>query len=194
MIQSFIISMATYCLILSPVYVLFRYIRMRKRPKLVLREISMYMFFLYCVSIFSQTVIPKFTVMDRNIEVYFEKSFVSSNFVPFETILLYVHQLQGPLAEIAFYNLAGNVILFVPFGVFIPFLWRVISGPFKMLMVSLCIPLFIECTQYFIGRSVDVDDVILNTAAIYIGYWMFLLFYKFAHMRENQEKMLLNSK
>lgn len=105
--------------------------------------------------------------------VYFEKAYVNSNFVPFETITLYMNQLQGPLAEIAFYNLAGNIVLFVPFGLFIPFLWHRMNGPLKMLIVALIIPLFIEGTQYFIGRSVDVDDVILNTAAIYIGYAMY---------------------
>lgn len=179
MIQSFLQSMVAYCLILSPLYILFRFMKMRKLPKCTIRETSMFLFFLYCVSIFSQTIIPKFTMMDRNIEIYFERTYVSSNFVPFETISLYVNQLQGPLAEIAFYNLAGNIILFVPFGVFIPFLWHKMKGPFKMLIVALTIPLFIEGTQYFIGRSVDVDDVILNTAAIYIGYICYAAIAKF---------------
>ena len=149
----------------------------------------MFLFFLYCVSIFSQTIIPKLTVIDRNINLYFERSYVSSNFVPFETISLYMNQLQGPFAEIAFYNLAGNIILFVPFGVFIPFLWRKMSSPLTMLVVALCIPLFIEGTQYFIGRSVDVDDVILNMTAIYVGYLMFSVGYKLRNMYRMEEKM-----
>jgi glycopeptide antibiotics resistance protein len=41
-----------------------------------------------------------------------------------------------------------------------------------MCIVALMIPVFIEGTQYFIGRSVDIDDVILNAWAIIFGYWI----------------------
>ena len=186
MIQSFLQSMVAYCVILSPIYILFRLVVMRNKTKCTIREISMFAFFLYWVSIFSQTIIPKFSIIDRDINVYFEKAYVSSNFVPFETITLYMNQLQGPLAEIAFYNLAGNIVLFVPFGLFIPFLWRRLNGPFKMWIVALMIPLFIEGTQYFIGRSVDVDDVILNTAAIYLGYALFMVLFKLTNILKKE--------
>lgn len=36
--------------------------------------------------------------------------------------------------------------------------------------------LFVEIIQMFIGRSTDIDDVILNTLGIIIGYGIFLLF------------------
>ena len=33
----------------------------------------------------------------------------------------------------------------------------------------------IESIQYFIGRSADVDDVLLNTAGALLGFWLFWL-------------------
>ena len=74
---------------------------------------------------------------------------------------------------VAVYNLVGNILLFVPFGIFIPSIWHKLQSLWKMLIVSFTIPLFIETTQYFIGRSIDVDDVILNTIAILIGFSLF---------------------
>ena len=85
-------------------------------------------------------------------------------------------QLDGPIHTIALYNLVGNIVLFIPFGFFIPSIWRKCNTMWKMLLIALLVPLFIEATQYFIGRSVDVDDVILNTIAAIIGYILFLIF------------------
>ena len=45
--------------------------------------------------------------------------------------------------------------------------------------VSLLLGFFTSCaiefTQFFIGRSTDIDDVILNTAGALAGYWLFWL-------------------
>ncbi|MER2000498.1 MAG: VanZ family protein, partial [Lysinibacillus sp.] len=167
MISVFLQSMLTYCLICSPVYMAFRLLYMRKRHSNLIRELMMYIFFLYCVCIFSQTIIPNFYTLD---DIRGAERYVQYNLVPFETIRLYVNQLNGPLAHIAFYNLAGNIILFVPFGFFIPLLWSKMRTNVGMTIVALIIPIFIEGTQYFIGRSVDIDDVLLNAFAIVIGY------------------------
>ena len=36
--------------------------------------------------------------------------------------------------------------------------------------------MLIESVQFFIGRSTDIDDVILNTTGALLGYGIFLLF------------------
>ena len=136
----------------------------------------MLLFFCYCVSIFSQTIIPDFWIENGQLK-FATGHFMSSNFIPFATIHNYIGQLQGPIARIAFYNLAGNIVLFIPFGFFIPLLWQKFRSIGAMLMISLCIPLFIEGTQYFIGRSSDIDDVLLNALAILFGYGVYLLVY-----------------
>ena len=85
----------------------------------------------------------------------------------------YVNLLGSPMHTVAVYNLVGNIVLFVPFGFYIPVIWRKLQSLWKMMIVSIIIPVFIETTQYFIGRSIDVDDVILNTLAIIIGYFIY---------------------
>lgn len=177
MIQSFIVSMTGYCLVLLPFYIGLRYFYMRNKPKKLVREFWLLLFFLYCVSIFSQTIIPNFYMQNGVLMFESVASYARSNLMPLHTINMYVQQLRGPLAEIAFYNLAGNIVLFIPFGFFIPILWRSLRSLKKMFGIALIIPIFIEGTQYFIGRSVDVDDVLLNTSAIIFGYLCFKIIY-----------------
>lgn len=173
MIQSFLVSMFLYCMLTLPIYGLLRFLRMRGRTVHKQREIMMLLFFCFCISIFSQTILPEYWFENGRIVLQLEPAFLRHNFTPFQTISLYMTQLHGPIAEIAFYNLAGNIILFIPFGFFIPLLWTNMRSMWKMLMVSLVIPLFIEGTQLFIGRSTDVDDILLNAIAIVMGYILY---------------------
>ena len=137
MISSFLWSMIIYCAIFLPFYIIFRIVHMRKRKINWLREGTMLLFFLYSVSIFSQTIIPDFYIVDRHIVFNTATAYSRSNFTPLKTILLYYEQLNGPLANIAFYNLAGNVVLFIPFGFFIPLLWKKFRGWVIMHVVAL---------------------------------------------------------
>ena len=89
MISSFLWSMAIYCIICLPIYLIFRYIYMRKREKHWLREGIMLLFFLYCVSIFSQTIIPNFYFVNGRIVLDTATTFSRSNFTPLNTILLF---------------------------------------------------------------------------------------------------------
>lgn len=68
------------------------------------------------------------------------------------------------------YVLAGNVVLFVPFGLLATLLWRGYRW-WKALMLGLDITLFIELWQLFVGRACDVDDLALNTFGVLCGYW-----------------------
>lgn len=175
MISSFLWGMVGYCLISLPFYIVLRSIYMRKRKKNALREMVMLLFFLYCVSIFSQTIIPDFYIEQGRIVLDTATAYARSNFQPLATIHLYYNQLGGPIAQIAFYNLVGNIVLFIPFGFFMPLLWKKLRSWRRMHIVAFAIPLFIEGTQYFIGRSIDVDDVLLNAMAIIIGFAMYKL-------------------
>lgn len=175
MISSFLWDMAGYCLISLPIYVVLRSLYMRKRKKNGAREIVMLLFFLYCVSIFSQTIIPNFYIYEGRIIFDTATAYARSNFQPLATIHMYYDELGGPLAQIAFYNLVGNIVLFIPFGFFMPLLWKKLRSWWRMHLIAFAIPLFIEGTQYFIGRSIDVDDVLLNAIAIITGFVMYKL-------------------
>jgi glycopeptide antibiotics resistance protein len=78
--------------------------------------------------------------------------------------------------KIASKQVIGNSVMLLPLGIFIPMLFRRLSGfiPvfFICLLVSVCIELMQLITRY---RSTDIDDVILNTAGAVVGYFIYLL-------------------
>ena len=67
------------------------------------------------------------------------------------------------------YILAANVILFMPFGLFSALLWRNFDWK-RALLTGVCITLFIESCQLFIGRTFDIDDLMLNTLGVFCGF------------------------
>ena len=65
--------------------------------------------------------------------------------------------------------LIGNIIMFMPFGFFLPFIVKKISKK-TAFIISLATPIVVEFLQLFIGRSFDVDDLICNFLGITIGF------------------------
>jgi glycopeptide antibiotics resistance protein len=75
-------------------------------------------------------------------------------------------------------NLAGNVLAFVPFGLFLPLLVRSTRPFVKTLVWGFTFSLLVEIIQLFsrVG-SFDVDDIVLNTAGTVCGYVLFWVLY-----------------
>jgi len=70
-------------------------------------------------------------------------------------------------------NVFGNIIMFTPFGflgIFFPKL-----NDFKILIINfLSAIIIVESLQYFTRLGVfDIDDVILNTVGVAIGFWIY---------------------
>lgn len=72
-------------------------------------------------------------------------------------------------------NLAGNILIFVPYGFFISMASRS-RGFFKTLFCSMGLSLAVEIVQLFtrVG-SFDVDDILLNTIGGVLGYILFVI-------------------
>lgn len=68
----------------------------------------------------------------------------------------------------------GNLLLYVPFGFLVPLLWRGVEG-WKIPALGFALCLCIEIIQLFIGRSLDANDLILNTAGAAVGCLLFFL-------------------
>lgn len=79
------------------------------------------------------------------------------------------------LGWIAYANLFGNILIFVPFGFFMPMASRYRSF-FLTMFYSLGLSLLVETFQ-FISRvgSFDIDDIILNTLGGILGYMAFAI-------------------
>ena len=67
-------------------------------------------------------------------------------------------------------NACLNVLLFIPFGFFLPVLWKEFRSVKRIFAAGFTMTLFIEAAQIFTGRATDIDDIITNIAGTLIGY------------------------
>ncbi len=101
------------------------------------------------------------------------------NLVPFREIRRYLvyHRQIGPWR--VFWNLAGNVIGFIPYGALLPAIREKRMGFLKTALLSFELTLLIEVSQLILRvGSCDVDDMILNTLGGCIGYGVYRLVFQ----------------
>jgi len=97
----------------------------------------------------------------------------SSNFVPLKTINTYIGALfDGSMnIDIPIKNLFGNLFMFLPAGIYLPYYIRKINK-ISVFIISMSILLaVIEVVQVVTRRgSFDIDDFILNMLGALIGF------------------------
>ena len=72
-----------------------------------------------------------------------------------------------------FYNVVGNIILFIPFGFILSYFVK--AKKIKHVVIpSFIVSLSAELIQYQIGRAFDVDDILLNTIGALIGFMIYI--------------------
>jgi glycopeptide antibiotics resistance protein len=103
----------------------------------------------------------------------------SVNLVPFRGAIADLGTLSGGQIVRQF---GGNLLLFVPFTLFAPFVWPRLRTWWWPLAVGLAGSIAIELIQLGLSvlaaspyRRSDVDDVIVNTVGAFLGYALFLL-------------------
>lgn len=111
---------------------------------------------------------------------YWEQLKGRLNLVPFRTVWLYLRVLirypRPWLVRHAVVNLLGNVLLFVPLGLFPPLLLDGMKRYWKTLLLAAGIMASIELLQMLLlVGTCDVDDLILNLLGASIGYGLFRL-------------------
>ena len=91
-----------------------------------------------------------------------------TNLVPFKEILRYS---IGP--ENFNRQVIGNIILFIPLGFFFTYYTR-IKKIGSITIIAALISFTIETVQKYIGRSFDIDDIILNVVGGIIGFLIYV--------------------
>lgn len=106
------------------------------------------------------------------------------NLQPFKEIHRYLAYWEILGLYTVFLNLAGNILAFVPFGLFFPFLSRKNRSLWKVTLISFEVSLLVEVIQLVtkVG-SCDVDDMILNTLGGLIGCVCFKIVW-FFHIKD----------
>ena len=133
------------------------------------REAAMCLFWMYCGGMAVITLVPEpswvlFALRgDEALMPYFDLGGLSYriSLVPFS-------QLDS------LFNIAGNIVMFLPFGFFAALLWRKFNWK-RAFALGLGITCCIECWQIFLGRYFDIDDIILNTLGVFCGWLLWVM-------------------
>lgn len=100
-------------------------------------------------------------------------SFQSINLIPFCTIIEYLFPVNIISKSFALSNLLGNIVIFVPLGIYIMLINRNKSIVVNTIITAF-ISIFVEVVQFIFRLGVtDIDDVILNTIGGLVGIILF---------------------
>ncbi len=85
---------------------------------------------------------------------------------------------SGVTTEKALENIIGNLLLFIPLGILLPFISPKFQGVKNTLFTCFICSLFIEFCQLILSyfgtyRTSDIDDIILNTVSGLFGWLIF---------------------
>ena len=197
MIRNYIITMSLWCLVTLVFYVPLRllFVKRKKMQTRFLRECCLALFVCFLVSFLSQTIFPEVQFFNYDnggltlvllfpfrgsLELgtagahWYQTSDVlyRCNPVPFRTIRSY---FSGTAAQnfnftTRVINLLGNIVVLIPFGFLLPFAFpKADKWKYAFLWGSALI-VFVEVTQFFIGRAADIDDWLLNILGVLLGY------------------------
>ena len=169
MLSELFFSMLICCCIGAICSILIRIIVcLTRHQKIVLRkeEIPIVLFASYCFGLLSQTV-PIILVIRYGNQMV-NGGYHNVNLVPFRSITKYITGADS-IGGISLANVLGNVLLFVPMGLLLPIIFKKCNSPIKVILIGAIVSALIEITQYFLGRSADIDDVILNVIGTVVG-------------------------
>ena len=132
------------------------YLIVYKKKFVFYKEMFMFAFLLYALLLFY-------------VVTFEDVNYGTNNFVPFHEIFRYEFG-----SRVFIHNIIGNIILFIPFGYFVSHIMQT-RKPYVTIIITIITSLTIEFTQLKIGRTFDVDDIILNIIGGTIGYLIFLM-------------------
>jgi len=90
------------------------------------------------------------------------------NLVPLVNILDYDIKREAAI------NIIGNISMFIPTGVIMPILYKRLDCFWKVLLAGAGLSFVIEVIQMlFPGSVTDIDDLILNTLGVAVGYGIY---------------------
>lgn len=110
---------------------------------------------------------------------YWQQLLPNLNLTPFRTLRLFLGLLNDHrpyLVRAALVNLLGNVVMFVPLGLFLPLIFTKLRKLWRTMLSAALLITAVEITQLFtLVGSCDVDDLILNLLGAILGYGIYKL-------------------
>lgn len=181
------------------VYGVIRYVYIRKKKiKTVWKtEAVRVIFVLYITGLVNLILLPTglwsgfwYYILTGNSDYGYEQLFILNyNLVP-----VFFRWITGELTPGSWTAtmLAVNILMFVPLGFLLPFVFKKIKG-WAIVLLAVAIPLSVELFQPIVARSFDTDDIITNFIGIVLGYILAVLFKLAAKVisgkRKNNEEL-----
>lgn len=111
------------------------------------------------------------------------------NFILFKEIIRYITNMKAIGFKLVFLNLAGNVVAFVPLGVFVSYFLNNSRYTFiKTILFGLMLTVSVEIIQLVTRVGIcDIDDILLNFAGVVTGAVLAKLFSKKTNMLETEK-------
>lgn len=156
-----IIGFLVACILYLPVYFI-----LRKKKIPFIKQFS-------CLLLgFSIFIILTVTIFLGGID--FNPQYNLINLVPFKFLIeTYDMGYREMMSQVV-----ANIIMFVPIGLLLPIVLKKCREFKYTCLYSLLFTFSIEFVQYFIGRSCDIDDIIMNFIGSVLGYGIYKLFDK----------------
>lgn len=161
-------------------------IRKNKLETSIERIIVFYTFIFYICGVISFTLLPIFDLIREQIDS-------SINLIPFRILIDFFKYREINIISIMllFQNILGNVLMFMPMGLFACALNPKLAKPKHILLIGAGSSLLIEILQFvamqlrIVGyRASDIGDIILNTSGCMLGYLLFIALRKNAKLRK----------
>ncbi len=124
---------------------------------------------------------------------YFQQLKQNINLIPFKTIRIFIRNLsesKNPdTVRHAIINLAGNVVMFVPLGFFVPSVFEKLRSFGRTLAAAVLCIVSVEVLQLFLLLgSCDTDDLILNAIGVAAGYFLCTALLKINRGKRNESE------
>ncbi|MBQ3860041.1 MAG: VanZ family protein [Clostridia bacterium] len=135
------------------------------------REAVLLMMYLNLAVIIRFVFFPRDLVDGRVQPLIFEAAAV----FPFRINLIpLVHLFDYDRIRDIIWNVVGNAVMFIPSGIVLPIIYRQLNSFWKVVAAGAVISLCTELLQLpFPSRASDIDDLILNTLGVAVGYGIY---------------------
>lgn len=167
-----LIAFARICLCALPAWAVLR--RSWKRPSL--REAAMLIFLTYMTALLVLALDGTWQTPAAMVSHALERIQTGERIqlLPLTTIIRQIQKLPTS-TEQQLTQLLGNTLLFIPWGLALPMFWPRFRSTGRMILMCLLLTCTIEFMQLFIGREVDIDDVLLNFLGGMLGVFLWQL-------------------
>ncbi|MFB5089575.1 VanZ family protein [Psychrobacillus sp. PGGUH221] len=104
----------------------------------------------------------------------------NANLISFKNIFHYIINHDRFNLDIVISNTLGNILIFIPLGIFLPILFKRYTSFSKTIAFSIIVSFTIEALQFLlqIGQF-DIDDLILNGIGSIVGFLFIKLIFEF---------------